>query len=174
MGGMNPVRVALLADTHGHLEPRIGALTRSCDWIVHAGDIGSLDVLAQLQAPGTPLLAIRGNNDTAAKWPPAQRPDLAQLPDTAQLDLPGGELIVVHGDRYPAAVRHARLRAEYPQARAIVYGHSHRLLIDDQALPWLLNPGAAGRTRTYDGPSCLILTASDGQWQVDAHRFTPS
>lgn len=174
MGGMNVVRVALLADTHGHLEPRIVALTRSCDWIVHAGDIGSLDVLEQLRAQDTPVLAIRGNNDTLAKWPLAQRPDLARLPETAQLALPGGELIVVHGDRYPAAVRHARLRADHRQARAIVYGHSHRLLIDDKALPWLLNPGAAGRTRTYGGPSCLILTASDEQWQVEAHRFTPS
>jgi len=118
------------------------------------------------------LLAIRGNNDTPAKWPPAQRPDLAQLPETAQLDLPSGALIVVHGDRYPAAVRHARLRAEYPQVRAIVYGHSHRLLIDDTALPWLLNPGAAGRTRTYGGASCLILIAAAEQWQIEVHRFT--
>jgi putative phosphoesterase len=169
---MNPVRVALLADTHGHLEPRVAALAHTCDWIVHAGDIGSADVLAQLQAYDTPTLAIHGNNDTPAKWPPAQGSRLAQLSDTARLALPGGELIAVHGDRHPAAVRHARLRAEYPQARVIVYGHSHRLLIDDTALPWLLNPGAAGRTRTYGGASCLILIAAAEQWQVEVHRFT--
>lgn len=171
---MTPVRVALLADTHGNLEPRIAALACSCDWIVHAGDIGSLEVLTQLQGHGTPTLAIRGNNDMPTKWPPEQRSKLARLPEIARLALPGGELIVVHGDRYPAALRHARLRADHRQARAIVYGHSHRLLIDDTALPWLLNPGAAGRTRTYGGPSCLVLTAAEDQWQVEAHRFKPT
>ena len=75
----------------------------------------------------------------------AERPWLASIPWEARLPLPGGLLVVVHGHRVPAADRHARLRALYPQARAIVYGHSHRLVVDRDASPWVLNPGAAGR-----------------------------
>jgi uncharacterized protein len=68
-------------------------------------------------------------------------------------------------------VRHARLRAAYPSARAIVYGHSHRLVVDDALTPWVLNPGAAGRARTYGGPSCLVLEANVRSWHVEIHRF---
>ena len=43
------------------------------------------------------------------------------------------------------------LRAAHPQARGIVYGHTHRLLIDRSEEPWVLNPGAAGRIRNGSG-----------------------
>jgi hypothetical protein len=35
----------------------------------------------------------------------------------------------------------------------------------------VLNPGAAGRTRTYGGPSCLLLIAGETDWKVEVHRF---
>jgi hypothetical protein len=38
-------------------------------------------------------------------------------------------------------------------------------------VPWVLNPGAAGRTRTYGGPSCLLLIAGETDWKVEVHRF---
>ncbi|WP_257388244.1 metallophosphoesterase family protein, partial [Tahibacter caeni] len=85
-------------------------------------------------------------------------------------DLPGGRLVVVHGDRWPARGRHAALRRAYPAARAVVYGHSHRLVVDTDALPWVLNPGAAGRARTNGGPSCLLLHATAQAWRVLPQR----
>jgi len=54
---------------------------------------------------------------------------------------------------------------------AVLYGHSHRLLQDLAPAPWLLNPGAAGPARTHGGPSCLVLEAGGGDWQITAHRF---
>ncbi len=54
---------------------------------------------------------------------------------------------------------------------AVLYGHSHRLLQDLAPAPWLLNPGAAGCARTHGGPSCLVLEAGGGDWQITAHRF---
>jgi predicted phosphodiesterase len=75
------------------------------------------------------------------------------------------------GQRLAAAGRHAKLRQRYPQARAIVYGHSHHLVADRDALPWVLNPGAAGRTRTYGGPSCMVIEATDSDWRLSIHRF---
>jgi putative phosphoesterase len=165
------MRVLIVSDTHGQLDARIAALARECDLVVHAGDVGNATVLEALHTGGAKVVAVRGNNDVASKWPRAERAVLDALDDEALVDLPGGLLIAVHGDRYAPATRHARLRREHSDARAIVYGHSHRLVIDDAATPWILNPGAAGRARTYGGPTCLVLEARARDWRVEAHRF---
>jgi uncharacterized protein len=162
------MRVLIVSDTHGLLDARIAAYARECDAVVHGGDVGDARVL---EALGSNVLAVCGNNDVAAKWPPTQRAALATLPEQAELELPGGRLVVVHGDRWPARDRHAALRRSFPAARAVVYGHSHRLAVDADALPWVLNPGAAGRARTYGGPSCLLLQAGAQEWRVVAQRF---
>ena len=165
--------VALVADTHGFLDPRIAAIARACRYVVHAGDVGGDAILAALTADGAELITVAGNNDTPRHWPAADRDALQALPPEAELVLPGGTLVVVHGDRHPARVRHARLRRDWPDATAIVCGHSHRLAIDTAIEPWILNPGAAGRSRTYGGPSCIVLHAAPDSWQVEPHRFAP-
>lgn len=164
------MRIALLGDTHGHLDARIADLVRGCDTVVHTGDIGCKAVLDAL-APRQRLVVVRGNNDDKRHWPAEEHACLTSLAEWEILSLPGGELAVIHGHQWPAKNRVQRLRREFPKARAVVFGHSHRLLLDKQARPWVLNPGAAGRTRTYGGPSCLILAAAENRWTVDAHRF---
>lgn len=172
--GTMTIRVLLLSDTHGFLDARIAALARTCDYAVHAGDIGNGAVLAQLQ-PRRRTVAVRGNNDTPGQWPDNELDCLANLPTSARLTLPGGTLAVIHGNRAgPVSRRHERLRDAYGDCRAVVYGHSHRLTLDTEYRPWVLNPGAAGRARTYGGPSCVLLTAHASGWTVEAHRFTPA
>lgn len=169
---MSSCTVGMVSDTHGHLDARVADAITGCDYAVHAGDIGGAAVLDALQSLSGTVVAVLGNNDVEGKWPAAERASLRQLPAMAQLELPGGVLMVVHGDRIlPAKHRHQRLRVLYPQARAIVYGHSHCLCEDREALPWILNPGAAGRSRTYGGPSCMILDASHKRWRVRQFRF---
>ena len=166
------VRVAILSDTHGFLDPRIAEIVASCEVAVHAGDIGGAGVLKGLLPQRRKVLAVRGNNDTRDRWSPAESAILDKLPFEAALDLPGGRLIVVHGDRAGTAqTRHDRLRKTYPAARVIVYGHSHRLTCDQGRNPWVLNPGAAGRSRTFGGPSCLLLVAGKKNWRVEKVRF---
>ena len=169
------VRLAILSDTHGVVDGRILALIATCDRAVHGGDIGGADVLASIRErlapqPGA-LSAVRGNNDVPGKWPVHQRQRLQDLPERLEIELPGGRLAVIHGHQTPANGRHARLRRLFAESRAIVYGHSHRLVVDQVAEPWVLNPGAAGRSRTFGGPSCLILTATRLAWHVESHRF---
>lgn len=164
-------RVLLLSDTHGVVDARIAALAATVDRVVHAGDVGNALVLATLAAGGARVDAVRGNNDSPAKWPAPEQAALAALPLSLNLALPGGELVVVHGDAVPAAQRHRRLRALYPQARAIFYGHSHRLVVDTDAEPWVLNAGAAGKARTFGGPSCLLLDAAPQRWRVEERRY---
>jgi putative phosphoesterase len=171
---MKPMRIALVADTHGHLDPRVATVVRSCDMALHGGDIGNASVLDQLQPRGGRVFAVRGNNDLARRWPEEQAALLGGIPLQAHIELPGGELVLLHGHRQPARNRHQRLRARHPHARAICYGHSHVIADDRDTVPWVLNPGAAGRARTFGGPSCMVLIATESFWEVETHRFTLS
>ena len=168
------VRVAILGDTHGVLDPRVATAVSACEFAVHTGDVGSGKVIADMRPRGGVVLSVRGNNDVPAKWPPQDHGLLDRLPAEAGLVLPGGLLVVVHGDRAGSVKnRHAWLRRRYPDARAIAYGHSHRQVCDDAELPWVLNPGAAGRARTYGGPSLIVLHAGVRIWRLETRRFEP-
>lgn len=168
---MGKVRIALLSDTHGAVDARVQEVVAGCDLVVHGGDIGRASILAELQPRLGRVLAVFGNNDVARKWPEEDRRLLVHLPEWIEQGLPGGKLVVIHGHQLPARDRHRLLRARFPDVRAIVYGHSHRLVEDLQALPWVLNPGAAGRARTHGGPSCMVLVATPGDWHVETYRF---
>ncbi len=163
--------VLLVADTHGEINPHIAAIASQCDVVVHAGDIGSAGVLERLHPSRGKICAVRGNNDTSEKWPVSDRRLLRRIPSEQQLKLPGGVLVVVHGDRIrPASIRHRRLRERYQEARAVVYGHTHRLVCDQTGRPWVINPGAAGSARTFGGASCVLLRVSQGRWRLYPYR----
>ena len=167
------VRLLVVADTHGHLDSRIADLSRSCDVVVHAGDILATQVLDDLKPQCGKVYAVRGNNDTSKYWGQDSL-DLKDLPDQCLLSLPGGTLCVEHGHRiWDTKNYHRRLRQKHQhhEVKAIVYGHTHKLVCDKGKRPWILNPGAAGRVRTYGGPSCLILTTQKRQWRVKSFRF---
>lgn len=163
--------IAILGDTHGIIDPRIAAVVSRCDWALHTGDIGSMDILASLHPREGVVRAVKGNNDVPRKWV-GDESVLNALPFTLAIEVPGGQIMVEHGHRAgPVKNRHTRLRRRYADARAIVYGHSHQMVCDLDEDPWVLNPGAAGRERTFGGPSCLVLYTGDGAWQVEEHRF---
>ena len=167
------MKVALISDTHGFIAPGILDLIRETDLCIHAGDIGNAAVIQQLELESLPVFAVLGNNDVATKWPAKDVQLLKKIPAEQVVDLPGGQLCVEHGHRIaPVKIRHDKLREKYNNARAIVYGHSHRLICDQDHYPWVLNPGAAGRSRTYGGASCIILTAMHRRWTIKTYRIT--
>ena len=166
------LHVVIVSDTHGELDDRIAEQAMRSDIVVHAGDIGNREVLDALTPRDGRLIAVRGNNDLSDKWRESDRVLLESLPWEARLDLPGGELVVVHGHRYGYPGRHhEHMRRDYPDARLVVYGHSHRACTDQSASPWILNPGAAGRVRTFGGPAFCVLRASTTRWHIDARRY---
>jgi putative phosphoesterase len=129
-------------------------------------------VLASLQPRDGRIIAVRGNNDTPHTWAAEEQPLLQPLPEEMRLSLPGGDLVLLHGHKqWSNEGLHQRLREEFPDTRAIVYGHSHYLAVDMEKDPWVLNPGAAGNTRTHGGPSCLVLTVNHQHWHVEKIRF---
>ncbi|MCL7744995.1 metallophosphatase family protein [Guyparkeria hydrothermalis] len=163
------ITLALISDTHGTLEHDLLPLLAECDVVVHAGDLVDPVELRQLAPRSGHVIVVRGNNDTPGQWPQDTETLLDSLPEQAEIALPGGLLVIEHGHRVnPARTRHQRLRRRHPEARAIVYGHTHRRVIDTDESPWVLNPGAAGRQRAYGGPGFLRLIATADHWEIES------
>jgi putative phosphoesterase len=147
------VRLGVIADTHGLLRPEVLDLFRAVDGILHAGDVGREEILDELAALA-PVTAVYGNVD-----PPELR---RRLPQVAELMLDGFAVVVTHGDQFghptPAA-----LAAAFPRGEIIVYGHTHRALLElvDRTVT-VMNPGSAGPARLGLGPSVGILELEPG------------
>ncbi len=125
-------RIGVISDTHGLMRPEALAALAGVSHIVHAGDVGSAEVLAAL-GNIAPVTAVRGNNDTAA-W-------ARKLPLTDVLEVAGHTLYVLHDiadlDLDPAAAGFA----------AIIAGHSHKPSAVTKDGVLFMNPGSAGPRR---------------------------
>ncbi|MCS4315478.1 hypothetical protein FBY10_12443 [Pseudomonas sp. SJZ103] len=126
------MKVGVISDTHGLLRPEAVAALQGCEQIIHAGDIGSPEILQQL-AQIAPLHVVRGNNDQDAPW--AQ-----QVPDYLMLDVGGWRTLVVHDIADVPAL------LDTP-TRLVITGHSHKPLIEWRGATLYVNPGSAGRRR---------------------------
>lgn len=159
--------IALVSDTHSYLDPRIAKIVASSDYAVHAGDICGAEVIDAMQPKSGKVIAVTGNNDPYCHFSDTL------LPETLTFEIAGEIIAVEHGHKHGAAQpSHDSLRNAHPQAKVIVYGHSHKQIIDKETKPWVINPGAAGRTRTHGGPSCLVIKCSKTEeWQINAYRF---
>jgi putative phosphoesterase len=125
------VRVGVISDTHGLVRESALAALRGVAHVVHAGDVGSPEVLEALAAIA-PVTAVRGNNDRGA-W--ARR-----LPERATLDVGGARILVVHD-------RHELDADEAAGFDVVVSGHSHRPGAERVGGALYLNPGSAGPRR---------------------------
>ncbi len=133
--------VAVISDTHmaggrRRLPDVCVSAIEGADLLIHAGDVMSAEALAEIEAIGPPLVAVAGNMD-----PPA-----LGLPPTAAVDTPGGRILVIH-DAGPASGRLARLRRLYPEAAAVVFGHSHIPLHERDGGFQIFNPGSPTERR---------------------------
>ncbi len=138
--------VGLISDTHGLLRPEALAALGGCGLIVHAGDVGSPDVLDALRRLA-PVVAVRGNVDRGV-W-------ADHLPAAEVVGVGSVRLYVLHDlatlDLDPAAAGFA----------AVVSGHSHRALSFERGGVLFVNPGSAG-PRRFRQPVSLALARIRG------------
>ena len=136
------MRLGIIADTHGLLRPEVFEVFREVDHILHAGDIGGWELLVELQALA-PVTAVYGNTDGSEVR--------TRLPQVASLELEGLDVVVTHGDQLGSPTP-ARLHEAFPRAEIIVYGHTHKPLLElvDRTVT-VMNPGSAGQRR-FDLP----------------------
>lgn len=152
------LRLALIADTHlprgtRRIPDRCLDALRAADLIVHAGDFSAPSILADLRELG-PVAAVHGNVDS-----PELRRD---LPETLSLELAGVTLGVIH-DAGPAKGRLERLRARFPDADAVVFGHSHLPLHEEREGFQIFNPGSPTERRRAPHRSMGEATVRDGR-----------
>ena len=145
--------VGLIADTHGLLRAEVSDVFAGVEHIVHAGDVGSTDVLDGL-ARIAPVTAVKGNVDAALG-----------LPDVARLELACVRIVVVHGDRLGSPTPEKVAKA-FPGADVVVYGHSHRPALGRVGDVLAVNPGSAGRRRFRNPVSVALADLRDGEATV--------
>jgi uncharacterized protein len=153
------VVVAVISDTHlprgtRRLPDDCVARLRTADLIVHAGDLLARSVLRELESYA-PVVAVHGNVDDE---------EVRQLlPAVATLEAAGTRIAVIH-DAGPAKGRLARLRRRFPDADAVVFGHSH-LPLHEQADDGfqIFNPGSPTERRRAPRHTMGMATAQDGQ-----------
>jgi len=124
--------IGVISDTHGLLRPEALAALRGMDRILHAGDVGELEVLDALRAVA-PVTAVRGNVDHGAVG--------RALRETEVIKIEGISIYMLH------EIQKLDLRPEAAGFRVIVYGHSHRPLIEEKKGVVYFNPGSAGPRR---------------------------
>jgi uncharacterized protein len=150
------MRIGVISDTHGLLRPEAVAALAGVGHILHAGDIGSADVLSEL-AKIAPVTAVRGNNDKgawAARIPEhevftAGHLSIYMLHDLAELDLD------------PAAAGFA----------AVITGHSHKPKIETRESVLFMNPGSAGPRRFKLPVTLGMLEVKRGTIHADIRQL---
>lgn len=140
--------IGVISDTHGLLRPKALAALQGSDLIVHAGDIGSPDVIEALEGLA-PVFAVRGNVDREA-W--ARR-----FARTQVVDVEGLFLYVLHD------VTELDLDPVAANLNVVISGHSHRPSVTKDRGILYLNPGSAGHRRFQLSVTVARLTIRRGE-----------
>jgi putative phosphoesterase len=148
------VLVGLISDTHGLVRPEIFTALAGVELILHAGDVGGAGVLTEIGALA-PVYAVYGNTDAPG----------GSLPAELDLDMEGLTIHVSHGHELGSPTP-ARLLAR-STADVIVFGHTHKPLVERSGKRLVVNPGAAGPRRFNLKPSVGRMVIADGHAEVE-------
>ncbi len=148
--------ISVLADTHipkraKDLPSAAYELIEKSDAIIHAGDILTSDFLAKLSRM-VPVYAVLGNNDIGVT-----------LPEILEMELDGINIAVIH-DSGPKTGRRNRMKKRFPNARIVIYGHSHIPESFDQDGLLLFNPGSPTDRRRQPEHTMGLLKIAEGDF----------
>lgn len=157
---MSPLAV-ILADTHIPRRARtlpegLVAYLERADLFLHAGDLIGPSVLEELSAYNAPVHTVRGNVDM---------PGL-DLPEALQLDFGGAKIAMIH-DSGRKEGRRKRLGKRFPEARVVVFGHSHIPFLEDENGLLLLNPGSPTDKRRQPEHTFALLSSEEGDVRAE-------
>lgn len=148
------MKIGLISDTHGFLDPRLPRLFRGVDHILHAGDIGPDYLIAQLESIA-PVTAVLGNNDDSPCF------------SLTQTVVKGELKFLVHHILAPRSLTdELRTRIARERPDVVVFGHSHQPFYERIDGVWFVNPGYAGKPKFGAERSVAVLEASGKDVQV--------
>jgi len=139
--------IGVISDTHGLLRPEAGTALRGVEMILHAGDIGKPEILEELSKIA-PVTAVRGNNDTG-DW-------ARNIPDFQRLEIGGISIYMLHD------LKEFNYADETIDADVLIFGHSHKSMIEERDGVLHLNPGSAG-PRRFKLPVTIALLNVEAQ-----------
>lgn len=146
-------KVGIISDTHGLLRPEVMEILKTCDYILHAGDVTDERLLDQIRFFGK-LYVVRGNCDGiwAVRLAQIQRFRIEEL-----------EFAMIHD--------YHRIGTAYQEADVVIYGHSHKYteeVIDGRL--WL-NPGSCGYPRFGSTVSMAVMRIDGRHYEVERIDF---
>lgn len=149
-------RIAILADTHNLLRPEIIDLLKTCDIILHGGDISSRKILNELEQIA-PVYVVRGNNDK--EWAEGMAEEL-------DITLFGLRICMVHNKKHR--------KENLSGTNLLIYGHSHKYEEKTVDGVLFLNPGSCGPRRFRQPVTMAVLKVWEdtGKWQVEKIDLT--
>ncbi|HSC21933.1 MAG TPA: metallophosphoesterase family protein [Solirubrobacterales bacterium] len=150
--------LAVVSDTHmpkgkRRLPDECVEKIRAAEAVIHAGDFSEVSVLSELEALCPVVFGVYGNVDEPALW--------QRLPETRTVEVGGRTVAVVH-DAGPKGGRLNRLRARFPEADAVIFGHSHLPLHEAEGGFQIFNPGSPTERRRAPRPSMGLLHPEPG------------
>ena len=160
-------RFGLISDTHGCVHRDVATRFAGVEAILHAGDVGGDDILAELGAIA-PVHAIAGNVDDPSP----------EMPETRLVRLPFGCVGMAHGHQLPTD-RDSRFKGLYSLfstqgPRILMHGHTHLPLMEFREMRgggvWVVNPGSAGLPR-FGGPTMLAVLNWDSDRDLLSFDF---
>lgn len=150
------MQIGVISDTHGLLRPEAVQVLQGVDLILHAGDVGSPEILTKLKAVA-PVFAVRGNIDTEA-WAKG-------LPLTAVVEADGASLYLLHN------LQELDLKPEAAKFAFVICGHTHHAEQVERKGVIYLNPGSAGPRRFHLPVSLAVLDLSKKPWHAELIRL---
>jgi len=153
------MKLGILSDTHGYFDPRLPHLLAGVDRILHAGDICSPRIVADLEQLA-PVTAVAGNND----YDPILR-------ETEIFQTAGIKIHIRH--IVPAGPPNPDLRAELRRIRPdlVVFGHTHRFFDATFDGVRFLNPGFSGHPRLGNDRGVVLLDIATRPWNLARALF---
>ena len=147
-------RIAVISDTHNLLRPEVAEVIRTCDVVLHGGDISgpaTFEKIRELCGESSStrvggagnFYAVRGNNDR--DW-------ASEIPYTLEVTLYGLKFFMAH------------MKKDIPadaDADVVIYGHSHRYAKEERNGTLYLNPGSCGPRRFRQPITMAVLTIAE-------------
>lgn len=152
------MRIGVISDTHGLLRPEAETALQGVDLIVHAGDVGKPEILAQLKAIA-PVFAVRGNVDTE-KW-------ALELPKTSVVEADGACLYLIHN------LRELDVSPKGAGIDIVISGHTHKAEQWERDGVLYLNPGSAGPRRFKLPVTTATIDLSAEPWKIEIVELLP-
>ena len=148
-------KIGIISDTHSLLRPQVMEILKTCDCILHGGDINKPEILDELR-PLASIYAVRGNKDR--EWAEG-------LAKTLRFTIEGVEFFMTHNKK--------DVDWELGSAQVVVFGHTHRYFEKEIDGRLWINPGSCGKRRFDQEITMAVMQVENGNYQMEKVVIEP-